>query len=155
MKKVLVIGVILFLAACSSRMSGETTTVCADAPASLGLGEAVVTIEGMDENILVWTERTTMTRDEYNQLWQGIIPTEEDIRAWFDSAANDTGMQGVTWVLVSVDDETVVTDFIYNYEEMSESDLNLRWETDDFSREVTLTGAIAGLEDQDATCRTD
>ena len=151
------LGMILFLAACSSRMRGESTTVCTNAPSTLGLvGETTVTIEGMDETIVTWTERTVMNRDIYNQLWQGVTPTDEDIREWFDGPMNNTGMQGVYWVLVSVDANTVVTDYIYYYEQISERDLRSIWATANSISEITLTSAIAGLEELgNATCEID
>ena len=156
----MMIGIVLFLflAEHSPRMNEKTIIVCINAPPGLGIGEAVTTIEGVGENITKWTERTTIDRDEFNEVFQllrGIIPTEEDIRNWFDGPENDLGMQGVSWVLISVDDDTIVIDYIFNYMEMSERDLNTIWTTDNFSCEVTLTFAIAHLEYRNAICKID
>jgi len=161
MKKLLIIGavLVLLLAACSSRISGETTTVCENTGVSpWGIGETTVTIEGMDEDILIWRVEVIFDREEYNnQFWGGMEPTDADITQWFDSpeSQNLEGINGVNWYLVSLDDDTLVTEIVYYYEEMSEGDLNNAWDVDSFEREVTLSGAIGGLEDEGATCQTD
>jgi len=158
-KMLLAIGAILFLSACSSGISGETTTVCRNVEASRwDIGTTVITIEGMDEHILTWTERTIFDRDAYNNyFWAGGEPSDEDITGWFDSSASQNldGVTGVNWNLVALDDNMLVTELIYNYGVMSEEALNRIWETENFEREITLTFAIADLEEAGATCQAD
>ena len=161
MKKLLMLGmlgIVLFLGACSSRMSGETTTVCTSAPSTQvsrqEIVETVVTIEGMDEEILMWTERMVFDRDDYLQYFFQMDLTDEEIRDIFDTLEHVMG-DGLSWHIISLSEDTIELEFVYNYEEMSISDLNYVWGTDNFEREVTLTGAIAGLEEEGAVCQTD
>ena len=156
LKKLFAIAAVLFLAACSSRMSGETTTVCTDAPSTqISIADTVVTIEGMDENILTWTERMSLGRSDYAHYFFGMELEDEEIQEIFDTLEQTMASSGMSWHLISLDDDTIVVEFVYDYEEMSTNDLNEIWEVDDFEREVTLSAAIAGLEYEAATCTTD
>jgi len=157
MKKLalLMVGVALFLVGCSDEMSGESTTVCRNAPSTLMTTQpdTVVTIEGMDENILTWTERVTITPLEYGYYFWGVELSDADIRDIFDLYADP--IDGLSWHIVSLDSNTLVFDAVYHYDLMPVRALNEIWEVDDFHREVTLTGAIGGLEDAGASCRID
>ena len=156
-KKLFAVTVVLFLAAlsaCSARMSGETTTVCQDAPATVMTiaSNIEVTIEGMDEDIVTWTERITVTPSEYSYYFWGFNLEDEEIHEAFEMFAEPIG--GLSWNLVSLDGDTLVFEVTYHYEDISINELNEIWDTDDFESEVTLSGAIIGLEDQGATCET-
>jgi len=159
MKKLLTISafaLVLFLAACSNEMSGETTTVCrnANSYAISIVDDAVVTLEGMDENILTWTERITMSRDDYADYFWGVDLTDEDIQEIFD--VYSIPIDGESWHLISLNESTLEFDVVFNYEDTPLSVLNTRWNTSDFENDVTLSSAIAGLEYYgDANCRTD
>ena len=153
MKKVLIGLSVLLLAACSSRMTGATTTVCENVSSTVTdiAQTTVITIEGMDEGILTWTERMTFDRLTYLMTYfSGMDLDGNELEEAYDLIAQ-TGMR---WHFVSLDDDTLVLDFVYNYEELSTRELNFIWDTSDFEREVTLTGAILGLEDQGAVCQT-
>ena len=149
-----ILSLSVILVACGgSRMRGDTTTVCENAPSTFSgnIGTTVVTIEGTDEDIRTWTERTTFTRDEFNLL-TGEVFTDEEIREEINFIG-DRLATGVSLSLVSLDANTVVLDYIYNYDDMSLRDLNTVWQTDDFERSVTLSSAIGGLEELGgATC---
>jgi len=155
MKKLLIIGAVLFLAACSNEMSGETVTVCRTAPSHRMpiATDTVVTIEGMDEDIIVWTERITVTPSEYSQFFWGFELDEDEIREAFEWYANP--VNGIGWRLISLDANTLVFDAIYYYEDIPRSFLNEIWDPYDFENDVTLSSAIRGLEAQDANCQTD
>jgi len=156
MKKLLgllTLGLVFVLSACGG-MSGETTTVCRNAPTHTmsGVTGTVVTIEGYDEDILTWTERITTTVDVYSNTFVGGLElSEDDIRAIFDDFS--TPVDGTSWHLVSINGNDLVFDVLYNYEEMPLRILNQRWEGG-FDG-VTLSAAIRGLEDQGANCQTD
>jgi len=152
-----VVGALALLAGCASRMSGSTTTVCEDAPSTLSTSasgvETVVTIEGYDEDIIIWTEHTTFDRETYERyFWRTTGLLDTDIQAWFNSSQNNSPA-GMTWNLVSVGEDTVVTELIYDYTELTDATLRQMWPgVTDFEREVTLTSAIAGLESRGANC---
>jgi len=153
---ILAVGAVLLLAGCASRMSGESTTVCEAAPSTLTTSsgvETVVTVEGYDEGIITWTERTTFEREAYERyFWRTTGVPDEDINAWFNGPQNNTP-RGITWNLISVDENTVVTEFIYDYTQLTEATLREIWPgVEDFEREVTLTMALAGLESRGASC---
>jgi len=149
---VLVVGAVLLLAGCTSRMRGESTTVCEGMPEAFPFADTILTIEGYDEAITGWTERTTFERNGYERhFWGNHNPTDADIHSWFNGPMNDLGA-GITWILVSVDENTVVTDMQFDFDEMSERQLRELFDTDNFERDVTLSGAIRGLEELGATC---
>ena len=150
-KKLLAVGAILFLSACSAGISGETTTVCTNVDSSRwGIGSTVVTIEGMDEEIITWSERTIFDRDEYSDyFWPETEPTDEEIRNWFGSPASQNldDVAGVNWYLRMIDDDRVITELILDYEQIPEEESDHNWDT--------LTLAISELEEAGATCQTD
>ena len=123
------------------------------------IGSTVITIEGMDENIVTWTERTIFNRNEYSNLfWPAEEePTDEAIRDWFSSpeSQNLNGITGINWYLRMIDDDRLVTELVLNYGLIPEEELNRIWETDNFQREITLTYAINDLEEAGGICQTD
>jgi hypothetical protein len=161
LKKSFAIVVVLFLAACSSKMSGATTTTCTDASFSSSYLTEVpfgtIIIEGYDEEINVWTERIEQSRSEYIDLyWGGVDPGDEELEEWFATVGEAAIETGFSWTLFSLDEDAVIHGIVYDYSLIPTSELSEIWGVDDFEKEVTLTAAIAGLEDHTATtCTTD
>lgn len=155
MRKLLAFLTILFLLACSSGLSGTTTTTCTNAPRVFVENDTVVIIEGYDEEIRLWTRRITLTREQFIQhMSDDDDITDEEIVEMFDFL-NSLKAEGFELVLVSLTDEEVIMEYIYDYSIISDEDLNEIWDVDDFEREVTLSAAIRGLEEQEAICETE
>lgn len=155
LKKLLAMVAVLFLTACSSRMNGETTTICTNAPDAGVPADVVVTIEGDDEDIRVWNERFTMTREQFNvHFLEGEHLIDDEISELFDYL-NMLEADGFELRLVALSDQEVVIEYVYDYAVISSEALNELWEVDDFEGEITLSAAIRGLESQGAICRTD
>jgi len=158
---VLIIGFVLGLTACSEdSMSGETTTTCTDATlssfANFGVRFGTIVIEGYDEEIRTWTERIEMNRDVYiNTLWDGIDHGNEIIELWFITYSQVDAHNGITINLISLDDDTIVFELVYDYTLLSPSLIRESWNVDDVS-DLTLSSIIRGLEIQrpTTTCTT-
>jgi len=158
MKKILFVctlGLVLFMTACSSRMTGESTTVCTDAPTTTitddDIVTTVVTLTGEDERLLTWTENITVGRQDYENYYFGMEISDEEIQEMFDNMALFEH-PGFIYRLISINSNEVVFELIYDYSELTNREANELWGTDDFAREVTLTSAIRGLENQGASC---
>lgn len=150
----LALFVMFILSACQgSRMSGQTTTVCVNAPSTIGgIGETIVTIEGDDEQIIRWIEQTTFDRLEYESyFWGGYEPTEEDIRNWFEGPMNQAP-DGISWALTYISETVIKATLTYDYLTLDEATLNDIWQTQNFFEDVSVSSAIAGLREDGATC---
>ena len=155
MKKLFAIITILFLAACSSRMSGPTTTTCTNAPQVFSADDTVVIIKGYDEEIRMWTEQTTLTREQLNDyVLEGMDLTDDEIVELFEYL-NTLETEGFDLRLVSLSDSQAIIEYVYDYTIISSEELSDIWDVDDFEREITLSAAIRGLESQDAVCNTE
>ena len=151
-KRLFIVVTALFLVACSRGMSGPTTTTCANAPGIIVGDETVVIIEGYGEEIRTWTERTVLTREQLTQhLTEGEDLTDDEIAEMIEYL-NTLEEAGFQWELISLDEDAAIIEYVYDYEAISNEVLSERWGVDDFEREVTLSSAIRGLEDQDAVC---
>ena len=153
----LIIGFILVLTACSSRLSGDTTTVCTLAPSStMAIVEDVTTtIIGSDEDLVRWTERFTVNVAQYETYFfgmPGIFMDDADIEEWFAGFGDPVEMGGQTWHLVSIDGDVLTLEVVYHYDTMTDAQANEFWEGS--FRQVTVTSAIGGLEEQGANCTT-
>jgi len=114
--------------------------------------ETVVIIEGYGEEIRTWTERTVLTREQLTQhLTEGEDLTDDEIAEMIEYL-NTLEEAGFQWELISLDEDAAIIEYVYDYEAISNEVLSERWGVDDFEREVTLSSAIRGLEDQDAVC---
>lgn len=154
-KKLFVIPVVLFLAACSSRMSGHTTTTCTNASPMINSGDTVIVIEGFDEEIVTWTVRTTLTREQFKEhVLEGNDLTDDEIADMF-RYLNTLETDGIQLTLASLSDNEAVIEYVYDYTIISSEELNTKWNVEDFEREVTLRAAIRGLEERDAVCNTE
>lgn len=151
-KKLFSIIAVLILAACSSRMSGETTTICTDASVMVTEGDTVIVIEGYDEEIRTWTVQTTLTREQFKgHVLEGNELTHDEITDMFDYL-NTLEADGREFRLVSLSDSEAIMAYVYDYMIIPSEELNIIWNVDDFESEVTLSVAIRGLEDQGAVC---
>ena len=153
-KFIIVTGLLLFLHGCfSSQMVGESVTICTGAPSTIGnVGETTVIIEGYDESIIRWTERTIFDRDEYESyFWGGYFPTDEDIRNWFEGPMN-TAPDGIKWSINAITTDYIEAELIYDYTMISLETLNEIWQTENFAEEVTISSAVAGLVEDGAVC---
>ena len=112
----------------------------------------VTTIETYGLRIVRWIEQDTFPRQAYIDHYWGLgwDISDDDIRDWFEGPFNIMEMEGTYWELVSIDDYYIITNFIFDYENMSRVDLDLLWESN-FSS-VTRYSAIRGLEEQGAVC---
>ena len=157
MKKVLgmlVLGTVLVLTACS-RLSGDTTTVCTSAPSSvIGTADNItVTIVGSDENIVTWADTITMSIAEYETIFFGMVGYFMDdahIEEWFAEWGDPTS--GLSWHLLSVDDNTLTFDAVFHYEYLTDDQVSELWGID--AAQVTVSLGILTLEDLGATCTT-
>jgi len=156
LKKLFAFGVVLFLAACGEGISGATITTCTDASLSsssvTSVSVGTVIIDGYDEEIRLWTERIEQNRHQYvASHWDGEDPGDDVIEDWFAAVGEADAELGIVWTLVSLDEDTIIHEVIYDYSLIPEAELNEAWNVDDFDDEVTLTTAIIGLESRDAT----
>ena len=114
--------------------------------------EMVTIIESRGLAITRWIEEYTFPRQLYIDYNWG--PdwdlTDEDIKEWYEGPENVTQMEGTHWEIVSVNDEVVITRFVYNYEIMSRADLDSLWDPN-FSS-VNHHSAIRSLTDDGAVC---
>ena len=155
MKKLFVMAAILFLVACSGGMSGATTTTCTDAPGVFTSGETVIIIEGYDEEIRLWTEQTTLTREQLKSyVLEGAHLTDDEIIDMFEFL-NSLEIEGSELELVLLDEEEAIIEEISDYTIISNEALSDKWEVDDFEQEIVLSAVIRGLEGQDAVCDTE
>ena len=154
MKKLGAMLFLLFLVACGG-MSGESYTRCvgvADGLAGIDVGTTVVTVQGYDEEILLWTVHTTLTREELDQEFlQGRYLSDDEIHEWFEMYSQDE-VEGVTFYVVELTHEHIVIARVDDYSVISASNLNRIWDVENFEDAITLSAAISGLEDRDATC---
>jgi len=143
---------LLFLVGCSNEMSGPSTTVCTNAPASVvsTADDVVVTIIGYDEDIITWTERMTMSPAAYTDFFFGFEMSLEDISEFFTLL--EEPIEGESWHLISINEDTMVFELRFDYNDIPLATLNGIWGTTNFHNEVTLSAAIAGLNDADASC---
>jgi len=113
----------------------------------------VVIIESYGLRIRRWIEQDTFPRQTYIDHFWGLDwdVSDQDIIDWFEGPFNIMEMEGTYWELVSIDDDFVITNFIYDYENMSRADLDQLW-TPNFSG-VNRHSAIRVLEeDRGAIC---
>lgn len=127
--------------------------VCYDAPTNSTLADevtTVTTIEAMGARIIRWTDRDTFLRQNYiDHYWgHGWDLSDNDIRDWFEGPFNVMGMHATYWRLIELTDEYVITDFIWDYQNMNQSDIDLIWQGGNFSR----VHVIIGLRMEGATC---
>lgn len=145
---------VFFLVACD-RMSGKSYINCSNINPGLagdGVGESVITIQGYDETIVLWTLETTLTRDEFEQAFlDGIYLSDAEIYELF-AIYNQSEAPGITFHVVDLNHQFIVIAKVYDYEVMVATDLNRIWSVEDFEDSVTLSSAIAGLEYQGADC---
>lgn len=148
---------LLFLVACSS-MSGESYTECINVSASLvagNAGETVVMVRGSDEEILLWTINTTLSRDEFDEAFlQGTYLSNDEIHELFEYYS-DREMEGITLHIEEMTREYVTITRTYDYTVVDVSELSRIWGVDNFENTVSLSSAIASLEDQGAQCVTE
>jgi hypothetical protein len=155
MKKLVAIVVVLILVACSSKMSGQTTTICIDVPRVFVEDDTIVIIEGYDEKIHLWTERTTLTREQLNDyVLEGMNLTDDEIVEMFEFL-NTLEADGFELRLLSLSDREAMIEYVYDYTIISTEELSDIWDVDDFEREITLSAAVRGLEAQNAVCNTE
>jgi len=157
MKKLYALLFLLFLVACDG-MSGESHITCNNVAGSLAgphVGETVVRVQGYDEDILSWRIETTLTRAEFDhEFLHGMYLSNDEIHELFEMY-NRSEVAGITFYISELSNNYVVIAKIYDYSAISIPDLNRIWGIDDFEDAVTLSSAIAGLEDQGAVCRMD
>jgi len=114
---------------------------------------AVTIIETYGTTIVRWIEEQTFPRKYFIAnylLMTEDVPDEEIIAFFYLVYLLEEFMEGTYWELVSVDEEYVIAHHIYNYENMSRSDLDQLWEPS-FSG-VNLNTAITFLRSQGAMC---
>jgi len=147
--------VVILLYQLSPTVSSDYRYVCYNAPTlttPVPDVTTVTTIEAYGSRIVRWIEQDTFPRQAYiDHHWGlGWGLSDDDIRDWFEGPFNIMEMEGTYWELVSIDDYYIITNFIFDYENMSRVDLDLLWESN-FSS-VTRYSAIRGLEEQGAVC---
>ena len=154
MKKFYVLLLLLFLVACDG-MSGKSYITCVEVTEGLvgsGIGQTIITIQGNDEDILVWTVNTAVTRAEFEQEFlQEAYLSDDEIHELFERYSQSV-VEGVTSHIDELTNDHVVITMIYDYSMISHNDLNFIWDVDDFENVVTLSSAISGLENQGAVC---
>ena len=157
MKKLCALLLLLFLVACGSR-SGQSYIRCTHVPVGLvagNVGETVITVQGYDEEILLWAISTTLTRDEFDEAFlQGTYLSDDEIHELFEYYATRE-MEGVTLYVAELTNEYVTIAKVYDYEIIDVDVLSRIWNVDNFENTVTLSSAIASLEDQNAECVTE
>jgi len=138
-------------------MSGESLTNCTDIAASLvagNIGETIIEVHGYEEEILLWTVSTTLTRDEFDEAFlHGTYLSDDEIHELFEYYSQRE-MEGVTFYIAELTSEHVVIAKVYDYSAIDVDELSRIWGVDNFENTVTLSSAIASLEDQDAVCET-
>ena len=150
-----IFAVVILLYQLNPTGSSAYRYVCYDAPTlttPVPDVTTVTTIESYGSRIVRWIEQDTFPRQAYIDYHWGLGwgLSDDDIRDWFEGPSNIMEMEGTYWELVSIDDYYIITNFIFDYENMSSADLDLLWESN-FSN-VTRYSAIRGLEEQGAVC---
>ena len=155
MKKLCSLLFLLFLVACGLRISGGSYTRCTEITGGLAgvdIGQTVITVQGYDEDILLWTVTTTLTREEFDQEFlHGIYLSDDEIHELFE-AYTESEDEGITFYINALNNDYVIISMVYDYAVIA--DLDRIWNVDDFESTVTLSSAIAGLEDHGAICET-
>ena len=143
MKKILILLILLLLTACN-QVTGEATMECI-------FDAQVITIESYGEEILLWTHQIRYTRLEFDELFmQETFASSTEIIEWFARYSQQTEA-GITFEIVEINDNYVILETIYNYEEISTIYKNRIW-NDDFEENVTFSSAVAGLIEQGWVC---
>lgn len=154
MKKFCAGLVLLFLVACD-RMTGESYTRCVEVAEGLvgsDIGTTMITVQGYDEEILLWTVHTTLTREAFEQEFQqGLYLSDDEIHELFEGYSQQE-VEGITFYVTDLTHDDVVIAKVYDYSVISTTYLNRIWDVDNFEDAVTVSSAISGLEDQGAIC---
>ena len=132
------------------------TVVCNGAPTLTTEAYGVTTIaivEGTHYGrITRWIDQEIFPRQTFIDHYWGIgfTPSDDDIREWFEDISDGLLWEGTYWELVSIDEEFIITNFIYDYENMAIAVLDEIWNVS--FNYVTRMSAIRGLEDRGAVC---
>jgi len=157
MKKLRSLLFLLILVACGNSRSGGSYTTCDNVLVGLvadDVGETVITVEGYDDEVLLWTISTTLTRAEFNEAFlQGTYLSNDEIHELFEYYS-EREMEGISLYIAELTNEHVVIAKSYDYIVIDNDELSRIWGVDNFENTVTLSAAIASLEDQDAMCET-
>ncbi|MCL1990082.1 MAG: hypothetical protein FWG67_04245 [Defluviitaleaceae bacterium] len=146
MKKLGMLFMSLFLVACS-RIEGESIVSCVDDATT------VMRIEGYDDEILRWTVSTTSSRDEFEQeVLQGVPLSQMEIIHLF-ARYNQRNSDGILFQIAELNNAYIVMEVVYDYTLIPIETLNSMWHVEDFENDVTLSAAIAGLEEQGLICQ--
>ena len=139
-------------------MSGESYTECINVSDSLvanGAGETFITVRGSDEEILLWMINTTLSRDEFEEAFlQGTYLSNDEIHELFEYYS-EREAEGVSIHIEEMTREYVSIARTYDYSVVDVNELSRIWGVDNFENTVTLSAAIASLEDQGAECVTE
>ena len=155
MKKIYAILVLLFLLTACNRISGDSHVICTDVAQGLfGIETGATTIEiyGENEDILTWKVSTELPRSWFDEVFlNGIFLSDSEIRELFQEY-NKSEMEGIVVYLTEINADHVIISMIYDYGVISVDDLNIIWDVENFEENVTLSFAIAGLEEGGAMC---
>ena len=152
---VLIFAVSIIFSQLNPTTTSEYRYVCHNAPTWTTAAPdvtTVTTVETYGTRIVRWIEQDTFLRQSYiDHYWAvGWDLSDDDIREWFEGPFNVMEMDGTYWELVSLDENYVITNFIFDYENMSRADLDQLWDPN-FSG-VNRHTAIRVLEEQGAVC---
>jgi len=140
MKKLVILFLLLFLAACNPHI-GESRMVCG--------GDSIV-IESYNDQIRRWTLQRQLTRDEFDaEFSQGMFLTDDEIHELFDQYHS---IAGISTQVVELNSNYLIIAIIYDYTVIPVSELSRMWGVDDFEDSITLSVAISALEEEDINC---
>jgi len=132
--------------------TSEYRYVCSPSPMDSDI-TAVTIIEASGATIVRWIEEQTFTRKDFieNYMYETEnVPNYEIIAFFYLVNILEDFMEGTHWELVSADENYIIAHHIFDYENMSRSDLDQLWEPNYLG--VTRHTAITFLESQGATC---
>jgi len=111
----------------------------------------VTTIEAHSLEVIRWIDRNTFNRQDYIDHYWGVgwYLFDDDIRSWFEGPNNVMSMAATYWELVEITDDYVITDFIWDYQNMRSIDIEAIWGQPTVPSRGPI---IRSLEEQGATC---
>jgi len=133
----------------------EMVFVCTNSPmtfSDIPEVSTVTMIEAQGQTIIRWINQNTFERQVYTDYFWGAgwDLADEDVVDWFEGPNNVMWMVGTYWELVSINEYYVVTNFIYEYQNMSREDLDSLWYPS--FRSVRRGDAIRSLQSYGAEC---
>jgi len=136
-------------------MSGDSHIRCTSIAESLvagDVGNTVITMQGYNEDILLWTVSTTVTRDEFSEVFsKDIYLSDDEIYEILENYTQNE-IEGITFHIAEITGSHIVIRQDFDYSVIDIDELNRLWDVNNFESAVSLSSAIAELENRGAEC---